>query len=264
MNLFADCRPQEFDRDDVMVYHELGHMVTWFSYGREIGAISFKRSREGRLSEAKAANVNPPSLACKQDAEQFAERILAGESAARRKLGNITRDQISTMEIEITPNTNILALVHVAHTKERAAQLIFEEYSKGKQDWCNSARFRLGGDIPPIKLEITAKTEIPALLLVGHKDDDTMRAIWVAYETAKPKCYERLLVRLGAKPRWYKWLRVRLNRAIAVIDTHWDAIENIAKELITRLPAQGRTEIFSKDELILLLEREMKKKAERQ
>ena len=257
MNLFADSQPQDFDRDDVIVCHELGHTVTWFSYGREIGAIRFERSIRGNLSKAGAANVNPPSLACKQDAEQFAERLLAGRSAARRKLGNITRDQISTMNIEVTPNTNIRALVHVVNTEDRVMQAIFRELISGKPDWYRSACICLGGRIPPICLEVNAKADIPALLQVGDEHDDAIWAIKAAYEAARPGWYEKLLVRLGAKPMWYKWLRVRLNRAIAVVDAHWDAIESIAQMLIPRLPAPGREVTFLDTELIPLLEREI-------
>ena len=203
MNLFDHIRPREFNRDDVVVCHELGHTVTWFSYGRTVGAMRFTRSSEDGLLEGRAAFVNPPSLACRTDAEHLAERRLAGDSAARRRL-NMRRDQISTVDVVVTRDT-----------------------------------------------------DIPALLRVANTNDDAMWAIWAAYETARPNWYEPWLVRLGAEPMWHRWLRVRLDQAISIVDTNWDGIERIAQVLIPRLPAPGHELNITAAELIPLLERQI-------
>ncbi len=255
MNLFTHVRPEGFNRDDVVVRHELGHTVTWYSFGRDVCHIRFKRSPIDARLQGGAANVNPPSFAHLKDAKEFVERMLAGESAARRSLGE-SRDQISTMPVEVKPETNIPALVRVVDSKNRVVQKMYYEYLRQNPDWFATVRCTCNGMIPLIDLEVTAKVDVPALLQVGRQEDDAMWVIRAAYEAVVPNGFERMLVRLGASPPWYKWLRVRLERAAAVVDANWNAIENIAEELIPRLPAPGGEFILPEAELVELLDRE--------
>lgn len=120
MNLFADSRPSEFNRDDIVVCHEVAHIVVWFNYGKQIGPMTIRRSPIDGLLEGGVANVNPRSFESQRDAEQFTERWLAGEAAARRKLGNIRRDQISARGIRhrLTSRTDIPALLRIGDVRD--------------------------------------------------------------------------------------------------------------------------------------------------
>ena len=142
MSLFANIRPTEFNRNDVVVCHELGHTVVWYSFGRETRGIIFRRSRDGYLSGG-AANVNPPNLESRRDAEQFAERMMAGDSASRRKL-NLRRDQISTVGVPVTTKTNIPALLRTANLQDDAMWAIWAAYKTMKPGRCESILVRLG------------------------------------------------------------------------------------------------------------------------
>ena len=201
MSLFTHIRPVEFNRNDVVVCHELAHTVVWYSFGRGIRGITFRRSIDGYLSGG-SANVNPSNLENTRDAEQFAERMLAGDSAARRKLG-MRRDQIST-----------------------------------------------------VGFPVNARTSIPVLLNTANRNDDAMWAIFTAYKTRKPNWLETVLIRLGKKPGWYKWLSLRLEKTNARVDAHWMAIEAISEQVIARLPANGEETVIPTDFLIGSLERE--------
>ena len=145
MNLFDHIRPREFNRDDVVVCHELGHTITWFSYGRTIGAMRFTRSSEDGLLGGGATFVNPSSLACRTDAEHLAERRLAGDSATRRRL-NMRRDQISTVGVAVTRDTNIPALLRVANTNDDAMGAIWAAYETAKPNWYEPLLVRLGAE----------------------------------------------------------------------------------------------------------------------
>jgi hypothetical protein len=142
MSLFTHIRPVEFNRNDVVVCHELAHTVVWYSFGREIRGITFRRSIDGYLSGG-SANVNPSNLENTRDAEQFAERMLAGDSAARRKLV-MRRDQISTVGFAVNARTSIPALLGTANRNDDAMWAIFAAYKTKKPNWLETILIRLG------------------------------------------------------------------------------------------------------------------------
>lgn len=142
MSLFTQIRPTAFNRDDVVLCHELGHTLTWLNFGRPIGPITFHRSPRDGLLEGGAALNPPQSLACPTDAEHLAERLLAGESAARRKL-NLTRNEISTLGIPVAAHTDIPALLRAANPKDDAFRAIWVAYETAKSDWYEWLHARL-------------------------------------------------------------------------------------------------------------------------
>lgn len=78
----------DWNRDDVVVRHELGHAVAWYHHGEGIGRLRFNRAVDGLLE---AGIVLGPARSDQEETDAFidayAERLLAGEAAARRWLG---------------------------------------------------------------------------------------------------------------------------------------------------------------------------------
>ena len=126
----------------MVVCHELAHTVVWYSFGREIRGITFRRSIDGYLSGG-SANVNPSNLENNQDAEQFVERMLAGDSAARRKLG-MRRDQISTVGFAVNARTSIPSLLSTANRNDDAMWAIFAAYKTRKPNWLETILIHFG------------------------------------------------------------------------------------------------------------------------
>lgn len=106
-----DPEKVDFNDDYVVLCHELGHVVTWFLYGEEIGPIQCRRCADN-LIEARL--ILPPNKKLKEllntpeYAEKFAERLLAGEIAARHAFGKRT-DQICSKGLPVDDGTEQLA-----------------------------------------------------------------------------------------------------------------------------------------------------------
>lgn len=80
--------PPEFERDDVVLRHEAGHIVSWFIFGGGIGPLRLLRREDGKL--VGGVLFGPPSAKQTEDAafiDACAERLVAGELAARGYLG---------------------------------------------------------------------------------------------------------------------------------------------------------------------------------
>ena len=112
MCLFDHQSHTEFNPDRVVVIHELGHAVTWFSYGEGVGRMKFTRGQDGLLCAKTLLEFRDlNSHASDQQAACYAvERMLGGESAARRAVG-FRRDQICSDRIPITSDNDLRRLL---------------------------------------------------------------------------------------------------------------------------------------------------------
>jgi hypothetical protein len=244
MSLFTPTRPDAFNRDDVVVHHEVAHTVVWFSYGGEIKHIRFERigpssSVAGRLRGG-SGNRNPNDLSQTKDAEMFAERMLAGESAARRHIG-ANRRFISTMPVGLTKSTNVPALVRVGDRRHDVLKHVISAYNRDASNWFSALDGIFNGAIPEIPLLITSQTSVPDLLQIGREEDDAIWAINAGYEAVGKD--------------WYPWVKDRLAKVRRIVDKHWTAIEGISKELIPELPQETGELLKEKDALESLLTR---------
>ena len=143
MSLFTHIRPRDFNRDGVVLCHELGHAVVWLHQGRTIDQLRLFRSPHDGLLEGGVAFHNPQSLRHRTDAEPLAERFLAGDSAARKAL-NLRRDQISTASTPVARDSDIPALLRVANTDDDAIRAVWVAYETMKPSWCEPLFVRLG------------------------------------------------------------------------------------------------------------------------
>lgn len=101
---------RDFEMDHAVVQHEVGHLVTWFLLGGGIGPMRFERQGDHRLLGA--VRFGPRNLDAKETPDfidAVAERLLAGEIAARRHLGKCDW-QISLGD----PTTVLLTPTHSA------------------------------------------------------------------------------------------------------------------------------------------------------
>ena len=118
-----DPRKIDFNNDHVVLCHELGHVVTWFCYGQEIGSIDCRRCTDNLIE---AGLILPPNdklgeLLCEPKyAKQFAERLLAGEITARHALGNIRTDQVCSKGLPVRADTDHLAKTIVDQTNRNS------------------------------------------------------------------------------------------------------------------------------------------------
>jgi len=106
-----DSERVDFTDDYVVLCHELGHVITWFCYGEEIGPLECRRCTDNLI---KAQVTLPPNAKLKEllntpkYAKKFAERLLAGEIAARLSIGKRT-DRVCSKGLPVGDGTEQLA-----------------------------------------------------------------------------------------------------------------------------------------------------------
>jgi len=194
--LFDPENIDDFNADYVVLCHELGHVITWFCYGEEIGCLKCCRCTDN-LIEARV--TLPPNakldelLHTPKYAMKFAERLLAGEISARHALGKRT-DQICSKGLPVGDGPDQLAKA-IAQTNPNS--------NLAKEDVFKVLQFA-----------------------INH-----------------------------GQSGWYAWIVERMSRARDVVNQNWAAIDQIARRLEPRLPAIGKTQVWTKDELLA----EMKK-----
>lgn len=244
MSLFTPKRPDAFNRDDVVVHHEVAHTVVWCSHGRGIEHIRFKRieppSPVAGLLMGGSGNDSASASGSESGLEHMAERLLAGESAARRRIGS-GRGEISTMSVELTESTNVPALVRVADTDDPVLRRAVFEYNRDSSNWFSQVQSHFNRLIPAVPLLITPETDVRALDKVARLEDDAVRAVIAGW--------------MAVKKEWYSWVETRLANVVDLVDSHWSAIEGISNELIPKLPQQCGELLMQKDELESLLAR---------
>jgi len=119
MEMFDTRPPETLNQDKCVVCHEIGHAVTWFSYGEAIGPLLFQRiirtdGRDQLLAKVTCwpRNGDEQALLTKEYAEPWAERKLAGDIAARLAHGNIPTDQITAEGIVFRPSSSVPAIIN--------------------------------------------------------------------------------------------------------------------------------------------------------
>ncbi len=132
--MFDPVSYREFNQDDPVLCHELGHAVVWFSHGEVIGPIRFYRSPVDNLLEPRAGFGTPRNLDEPNYAEHLAERWLAGQSAARRNL-NIRRDRSSTKGSRVTRDSDLDALLRQMDEREDFARVLWVAHEKAGANW---------------------------------------------------------------------------------------------------------------------------------
>jgi hypothetical protein len=86
--MFDPCLHVELDEPAAVVRHEVGHAAVWFHHGGAIGRLRLTRLVDGRLAAGvrlHGRTSKPPDVMAYF--ETCAERLLAGELAARRHVG---------------------------------------------------------------------------------------------------------------------------------------------------------------------------------
>ncbi len=89
---FCPLENANWNSDSAVLHHEVGHALVWYYYGEGIGRLVFRRDTDGLLEASLQAG---PAREDQKETRQFidasAERLLAGEVAARLNLGIPTR-----------------------------------------------------------------------------------------------------------------------------------------------------------------------------
>lgn len=116
--LFDPKDRQKLHSDGAVLRHELGHALTWFGFGGRVDKITFIRLHQTSRTSSQYLltgrtrynfrNGIPEESA--DNAEMFAQRILAGESAARKWAG-MNRNSICTGGLEIRRGSNVRAIL---------------------------------------------------------------------------------------------------------------------------------------------------------
>jgi hypothetical protein len=144
-SIFDSVQHRELNGDWPVLCHELGHAVTWFRFGEGIGRLKCCRP-DICLKSAVALWPRTDGLeklwSSPEYAKPYAERLLAGEIAARRALGNIRTDQICSKGLPVNSGIDCLAKT-IAHTnptsdlaKEDVYKVLTLAINNAQSDWC--------------------------------------------------------------------------------------------------------------------------------
>ena len=142
MDLFTHTRPLDFNRDDVVLCHEVGHAVVWNFHGGKITGIRFWRAGDGHLN-GEVSVENPNDLKNPIDAEHIVERFIAGDAAGRRRLG-LRRDQISTVGVKVSREIHVPTLLISANVNDDAMRAIWAAYESVGPKRCDRLLVALG------------------------------------------------------------------------------------------------------------------------
>jgi hypothetical protein len=173
----------EFNSDDAVIRHEIGHIISWWKNGGQIGKLVLSRSRTSQVSHPHATFPGTETLDVQLDGGRLAERWLAGESAARKALG-MPRDQICTDGVVITSKSDIPLLLNGTDERQDFARVIWIAHTIAKNTWYDWVEVRLletvavvdahWGAIEQIARTLMAKcpgrgglVEVPDVELVG-------------------------------------------------------------------------------------------------
>ena len=138
MDIFDTNPPAALNKDIPVLCHEIGHAVTWFSFGEAIGPLKLRR--DSTTNQLKASVVlwprdgNLQSLNSHEYAEPLAERLLAGDSAARKKLSLMT-DNISIDGVTIDAITNIYGIIKQLDIEHDASKVLQLAYNAAHSNW---------------------------------------------------------------------------------------------------------------------------------
>jgi hypothetical protein len=176
MCLFDSSQHPEFGEGWVVLRHELGHIVVWFRCGEAIGPLTIQRYPNGSL---RAGSVLWPRkgdrtrLVLREYAEPLAERLLAGESAARKALGTRT-DQICTDGIQVDTNSHLPNILNQMDERTDIGNVLFIPQQHSIPNWYQWVEARLKNADSVVDAHWTAIDQIARclepLLPHGHTE----------------------------------------------------------------------------------------------
>lgn len=85
--------------DDVVVRHEMGHVLLWYFHGHQIGKLQLRRASDGLLEGGVVLGARPGTSLTGLYLDAYTERLLAGEAAARIYL-NQPEDKITLRRLK--------------------------------------------------------------------------------------------------------------------------------------------------------------------
>ena len=142
MHIFDTNPPETLNQDRCVVRHEVGHAVTWFSFGEAIGPMFLWRVAGGDQLLAKVAcwprNGDKKALFNKDYGEPWAERLLAGDVSGRLAHGGIPTDRISADGIilsEVSTIHDIINQLPERHDLNKVLQLAHNHAHDQWQVW---------------------------------------------------------------------------------------------------------------------------------
>jgi hypothetical protein len=100
--------PEIFNREDVIVRHELGHAVVWYHYGGALGRMRFHRMRDGLLMGGVQVRGREADMSQDDYVRTSVVRLLAGEIAARIYL-RLPLNHVAS-ELDLRPTSNVRRL----------------------------------------------------------------------------------------------------------------------------------------------------------
>lgn len=84
---FVPAEDADWNDDGAVLRHELGHALVWFVHGGGLGRLRLARANDGLLEAGVVTGPRPGQTDTPAFIDSTAERLLAGEAAARRHLG---------------------------------------------------------------------------------------------------------------------------------------------------------------------------------
>jgi hypothetical protein len=149
--LFDAKDRQRLHHDGAVLRHELGHAIAWFCVGGKVERITFTRLKWASgtstqyplMGRTELSYANGTAEESAENAELVAERILAGESAARKWAG-MSRNSICTGGLKISRNCDLDAIL-MAHgnSPEDFISVLGLAVKWGKSEWSSWIRSRL-------------------------------------------------------------------------------------------------------------------------
>jgi hypothetical protein len=146
MPLFDTARHRELEVGPVVLRHELGHIVVWFWRGEAIGPLTISRYPDGSVG---ASSVLWPRcgdrrlLNSRKYAEPLAERLIAGESAARKAVGTLPKDQICTGGVIIDAKSCLPDILNQMDERSDIGNLLFIPQAHSIANWYDWVAVRL-------------------------------------------------------------------------------------------------------------------------
>lgn len=145
---FVPYEEHGWNADPVVLRHELGHATIWFYYGGGIGRLLLQRSSDGLLEPCcKSAPSSPTQEVTPEFIDAVAERLLAGEVAARIHLG-LQPDQVTLRKLTSNYFQMGIRAIDVAQTmSESTREDVYRVLDLADQyhpdDWQEWIRLRL-------------------------------------------------------------------------------------------------------------------------
>lgn len=136
----------EFESDEAVVHHELGHAFVWLKEGGIVDQISFWRTSDnllaGKMTQGLPA-LRPGETVemqlermWKENGPQFVRRLLAGEAAARRYL-DLPENEIFC-EFSINANDDLMSLLQSCGPgSSDIVKALHNAYDNVGDDWPN-------------------------------------------------------------------------------------------------------------------------------